>query len=214
MILGQLMTNEVLDPAILQAMQEVPRDKFLPEKLRAAAYVDGELEVVPGRYLMDPLTFARLLHLANISSESRVLLIGCLSGYPAAVIAKLAGEVVATETDAALITQARELLKQLGITNVTLQQVSSLPDGGTTPPYDIIFIHGSVVLLPEKLAMQMKPGGQLATVRHASDRPGGRGGLGKGLLVMRLADRLQYREYFDAGATVLPGFERLDTFRF
>lgn len=214
MILGQLMTNEVLDADVLAAIESVPREPFLPEKLRGAAYVDGDMEITPGRYLMAPLTFARLVQLAQIKPGDRVLVVGCLAGYPAAVIAKLARQVVATETDATLLAQAAAHLERLGITNVTLQQVNSLAEGGATPPYQVILVHGAAVTLPERLASQMAHNGRLVTVRNAAQRPGMKGGLGKGLLVQRVDDQLQYREYFDAAGIVLPGFERPAGFKF
>ncbi|MDE3059773.1 MAG: hypothetical protein KGJ06_02035, partial [Pseudomonadota bacterium] len=83
MILGQLRTGDVRDERVLAAMQTVPRERFLPENLQGAAYVDEDLETHPGRYLMAPLTFARLLALAEISESSRVLVVGALNGYPA-----------------------------------------------------------------------------------------------------------------------------------
>src|SRR5690348_12087479 len=91
MIFGQLYTNDILDKRILDAMAAVPREEFLPEKLRGAAYVDDDLEVSPGRFLMAPLTFAKLLDLAEITPACRVLIVGCLNGYYAAVISKLGG---------------------------------------------------------------------------------------------------------------------------
>src|SRR5689334_6960918 len=115
MILGQLMTNEVLDPAILDAMREVPREPFLPEKLRGAAYVDEDMEIAPGRYMMAPLTFARLLDMAKVTRRCRALVVGTLTGYPAAVIARLAGKVTATENEAGFISAAQAQIQRLGI---------------------------------------------------------------------------------------------------
>ena len=214
MILGQLMTNEVLDANILAAMEAVPREPFLPEKLRGAAYVDGDLEIVPGRYLMAPLTFARLLQLAEPKPDDRALVVGTLSGYPAAVLSRLVRQVTAIETDAALLAQAAVHFERLGIANVTLQQVNALTEGGATPPYQVILIHGAAVTLPERLASQMAHNGRLVTERNAAQRPGMKGGLGKGLLVQRLGEQLQYREHFDASGAILPGFERAAGFKF
>jgi protein-L-isoaspartate(D-aspartate) O-methyltransferase len=213
MIQCQLLPNEVLDKDILDALDSVPREPFLPEKLRGAAYIDGDIEMSPGRYLMAPLTFARLLQMAKITYAARVLVVGALNGYAPAVVSRLAVHVTAIDTDAAMLAQAAVHLERLGIRNVTLQQVSSLIEGGATPPYNVIIIHGAVVTLPERLAMQMALGGRLATIRNAAQRPGLKGGLGKGLLVQRLGDQLQYREHFDAAAAVLPGFERPASFR-
>lgn len=215
MILGQIYTNDIIDERILTAMADIPREPFLPERLRGAAYVDEDLEISPGRYAMEPLTLAKLLDLAAILPSSRVLVIGCLQGYSAAIISRLAGEVIAVDIDSSAVDTAREHMKRLNIANVELQTVASLPDGyAAAAPYDIIVINGAVSFLPEALGAQLAMGGRLVTVRNVATRPGMKGGLGKGLLVERLDQRLQYREHFDASTVILPGFEADNGFRF
>src|SRR5690606_26816472 len=101
MALGQLLVNEVLDQRLLRAMLSVPRELFVPDRLKHAVYVDEDLDLGGGRYLISPLTLARLLAMADIRPHSRALCVGALSGYCAAVLSKLAAHVVATENDAA-----------------------------------------------------------------------------------------------------------------
>lgn len=215
MALGQLYTNEIRDTRILQAMVDVPRAPFLPENLRGAAYVDEDLDVGGGRYELAPLTLARLLALAELTSGCRVLCIGVLSGYGAAVVSRLASHVVAIETDAALVEQARAHMTRLAITNVNIQPVSSLAVGyAMGAPYNAIIVQGAIAFLPEVVGAQLALGGRLAAIRNIAQRPGMKGGLGKGLLVKRLDHKLQYREHFDAAGVVLPGFEREATFIF
>lgn len=208
MILGQIYTNEVTDTAILTALAEVPREPFLPAHLQGAAYVDQELEVAPNRYLMEPLSFAKLVALADLQPSSRVLVIGALGGYAPAVIAKLAGHVVATETDASMIPGAREIIRHLSLNNVDVQQVASLSDGyAASAPYDVIFIAGAVIYIPESLGNQLASGGRIVTVRSVGKTGPGIDGLGKGIRITRIDHKLQVREYFDTGAHILPGFE-------
>lgn len=215
MTFGQLITNEVLDPRIIDAMEYIPREMFVPDNLQESAYVDEDLDVGNGRFLMAPVTFARLLHLANITPTSRVLNIGALSGYTAAVISRLAGHVVATETDPYLIEHMVANLDYLGASNVDVQRVGMLADGyATSAPYNVIIIAGAVSVIPEVLGMQFALDGRLAAVRQVSHRPGYRGGLGKGMLVKRVNNQLHYREHFDAPASATPGFERSPGFRF
>ncbi|MDX1974975.1 MAG: protein-L-isoaspartate O-methyltransferase [Rickettsiales bacterium] len=206
MALGQLYTNEI-DPVILQAMVDVPREKFVPEHLKHCAYVDEDLEVAKGRYLLEPLIFAKLIHLAEIKRSDRVLLIGCLSGYGVAVLSKLAGHVVGIENEPALIQQAQSNL--IGISDIDLQVVSSMADGyGKSSPYDVIIIAGSVDFIPELLGQQLSAHGRIVTIKNIRQRPGAAGGLGKGLLVKRVNHQLHYRELFDAASNLVPGFEQ------
>lgn len=215
MILGQLYTNDIHNKDIFHAMVGIPREAFVPEKLHGAAYVDEDLDVGGGRYLLAPLTFAKLLDLAEITPSCRVLNIGCHTGYSAAVIAKLAAMVVATEIDHAALEQARLHLNHMRVTNVTLQPVKTLADGySPAAPYDVIVINGAINFISETLAAQLAPGGRLVCVRNVASRPGLKAGLGKGLLIKRIDQKLQYREYFDAGCALLPGFEQSDSFTF
>ncbi len=215
MILGQLITNEVLDTRILQALNEVPRETFLPPNLQGAAYVDDDMHIGNGRFLISPLTFARLLQLAEITPHCRVLNIGCLTGYTTAILAKLAGHVVATDIDPTLISQSQTNLDGLGISDVNFQYVHSLTEGyALSAPYDAIVISGAVDYIPDALATQLSLNGRLVAVRRVSKRPGISGGLGKGIVIRRIATQLHYREMYDDATPLLPGFEHAQGFVF
>jgi len=215
MVLSQLLTNDIIDSRILQAMKDIPREPFVPESLRGVAYVDEDLEIAPGRYLLAPLTFAMLLDLTKITPSSRVLVVGCLTGYPAAIVSRLAGQVVAIDTDEATILQARDHVKRLGISHAHPHKVASLAEGyAQSAPYDAIVVCGAIEFIPEVLGAQLAEGGRLVTIRNVATRPDSQGGLGKGLLVEKFGRRLQYREHFDASSAVLPGFERRTAFVF
>jgi len=215
MALGQLYTNEITDPRILQAMVDVPRELFVPEALRGVAYVDEELPLGGGRFLMEPLTVAKLLALSEMQEASRVLVVGALSGYVVALAAKIAHHVVATETDAQMINQTRENLAKLGLSNMDLQQVKSLADGyALSAPYDVIIITGAVEVIPESLGSQLSIHGKLVAVFKVAQRPASTLGLGRGTVVTRAASGLQYREMFDASAALLPEFAKPVGFSF
>jgi len=215
MMLGQLLTNDINDKRILAAMGEIPREPFLPEALRGAAYVDEDLNVGGGRYLMEPLTFAKLLDLAEITPECRALVIGSGSGYAAAVVGKLAGQVTAVDSDESQLQHAYDNMVRLHIANVNVKYVPNMADGfAANAPYNVIVIQGAVTFIPKLLAEQLAVGGRLVTVLNVASRPESRSGLGKGLLITRQDHTLQYREHFDASCPVLPGFEHATGFRF
>lgn len=215
MVLNQLFTNEVTDRNIFQAMVNIPREAFVPEALHGSAYVDEDIDVGNGRYMLAPLTFAKLLDLAELTPSSRVLVIGAHTGYAAAVIAQLSAMVIATDTDATALEHAKLHLNHMQITNVSLQKVASLAEGyEPSGPYDVIFINGAIDYISETLAAQIASAGRLVTIRSVQNRPGTVGGLGKGLLIRRIDQKLQYREYFDAGTPLLPGFKQDESFVF
>jgi protein-L-isoaspartate(D-aspartate) O-methyltransferase len=215
MVLGQIITNDVLDKRILTALNTVKREDFLPAHLHGCAYVDEDLDVGNGRFLLEPLTFARMLQLAELTPACRVLCVGTLSGYSAAVLAWLASHIVATEIDGDYTAQTRANLAKLKLTNVDVQHVKSLADGyAMSAPYDVILINGAIDFVPEDLASQLSMHGRLVAVHRKSLRPGSKMGLGKILLVKRAGNQLQSREYFDSGAALLPNFERASSFQF
>ncbi|MFO0389204.1 MAG: protein-L-isoaspartate O-methyltransferase family protein [Alphaproteobacteria bacterium] len=215
MILGQILTNDVLDKRILTALNTIKREDFLPAHLHGCAYVDEDLDVGNGRFLLEPLTFARMLQLSEITPACRVLCVGALSGYSAAVLAWLASHIVTTEIDAEYVKQIRTNLAKLHLTNVDVQQVKSLADGyALSAPYDVILVNGAIDFVPEDLASQLAINGRLVAVHRKSLRPGSNMGLGKLLLVKRVGNQLQSREYFDCGAALLPNFERNASFKF
>lgn len=215
MIAGQLLTNNIADKRILQAMGAIHREEFLPDELQHCAYVDEDLNVGNGRFLMEPLVFARLLDMAAITPQCRVLSVGVLSGYSALVLSRLAAQVTGIELDADMVQFAKEQAKKYNIANVDFQQVKSLAAGyEKSAPYDVIVINGAIDFVPEELGTQLTIGGRLVAVHQEAKRPDAPMGLGKGLLVKRVSNQLQYREHFDAFTAVLPGFAREEGFNF
>ncbi len=90
MIEAQIRANDVTDPRIHAALDAVPRERFVPSAQRALAYADVPVEVAPGRFLLDPRSFAKALQLVRITADDKVLDVGCATGYSAAVLARLA----------------------------------------------------------------------------------------------------------------------------
>ena len=132
MVLSQLEPTRVHDPRILDAMGAVPREAFVPKSLAGVAYVDEDLEVARGRYLMEPVVLARLIEALGIQEGDLVLDVGCCTGYSAAILARLAGTVVAVESDAELAAKAGDNLSKVGTDNVAIIE-GPLPAGCWNP---------------------------------------------------------------------------------
>jgi protein-L-isoaspartate(D-aspartate) O-methyltransferase len=207
MVESQVRTNDVPDPRIQEAMLAIPRERFVPAANRAVAYAETAAEVVPGRFLMEPRTLAKLLYLAEIDGGSRVLVVGCATGYSAAVIAKMAAKVTALETDVDLVRVASDMLQAVGASNAQVVQ-GSLSDGNkTNGPYDVILIDGAVETVPEALTAQLADGGRLVTVIQD-------GAHSRAHLYIRRGSHIGDRVDFDAPAPALPGFKKAVGFVF
>jgi protein-L-isoaspartate(D-aspartate) O-methyltransferase len=205
MVEGQVRANDVTDKRIQDAMASLLRERFVPARLRSVAYMDNCLEIVRGRWLLDPRCLAKLAHLAGVESTDHVLEIGCASGYSTAVLAHLAKTVVALEEDAELVRLAGEALKTSA--NVEIVQ-GRLADGfSRRAPYDVIFVNGALESRPDVLLRQLKNGGRLVAVIRE-------GGRGQAHLFVNSGGVFSDRIAFDAQVPVLPGFEKVPGFVF
>ncbi len=207
MVETQLSTNDVADPAIQSAMGTVPREQFIPANKRAMAYCDLPIEVAPGRYLLDPRSFAKLLTLAEVKPTDRVLDVGCTTGYSAAVLARLAKSVVALEQDADLVRLASDLLPAMGVKNATVVQGSLIDGAKAQSPYDAVIVNGGIEEAPEALLSQLAEGGRLVAVIQ-------QGAQGRAHLFVREKGQVGTRTGFDASVPVLAGFRKAVGFVF
>ncbi len=203
MVENQVRCNAVTDPGVVAAMSQVPREQFVPATSVSIAYMDQDLDLGHGRYLMQPRTFAKLCQAAAISGNDVVLDVGCATGYSSAVLARIAERVVALEQDAALAQTASANLS--GIVSVVTGPLSDgVADQG---PYDVIFLNGAIPAKPEKLCNQLAEGGRLVAIL-------GDGTVGRAYVYVRSSDSVTYRVIFDALAQPLPGFDVAQTFVF
>lgn len=173
MVDNQLRTSSITDRRILAAMEAVPREIFVPEARRSLAYIDGA-HVLPGpsgRALPPPAPFARLVQLAALEAEDVVLDVGAGTGYSTAVLARLAGKVIAVESDPALAKMARENLEALGVANASVVEAALDAGAPKQGPYDAIILDGAVAEVPEKLLKQLKQGGRLVALVHKAGTP-------------------------------------------
>lgn len=210
MVDGQVRTNDVTDRRILDAMLTVPREIFVPASRQALAYLDLDLDVSESaakRYLIKPALTARLLQAAEIDEADNVLIVGCATGYLAALTAKLARQVTATEADSALAAKAKDTCAALGLTNVICKAAACAEGDPSTAPYDVIVLNGATEVTPDRLFDQLREGGRLVGV-SAESRPS------RAVIVTRSHGEFGYRPLFDAAAPVLPGLERAAAFVF
>ena len=208
MVENQIRTADVTDLRILSALLEVPREAYVPPARRALAYLDENVPVnASGRALLKPMVFAKLLQAAEIGEADRVLDVGCATGYSAAVLSRLAANVVGLEEDAALARMAADTLAQSGARNVSF--VTGPLTAGSAPggPYNVIMLEGATEVRPDSLIAQLKEGGRLVAVVGA-------GPVGKAMLYRMTAGHATAQPLFNAAAPLLPGFVKPAEFVF
>ncbi|GGB26847.1 protein-L-isoaspartate O-methyltransferase [Tistrella bauzanensis] len=208
MVLTQLLPNRVTDDRVLDAMGTVPRERFVPVSHRAVAYVDEDVAIGYGRFLMEPMLFARLLQAADIRSHEAVLDIGCGAGYSAAVLARLASAVVAVEEQTELAEQAGELIEQLGVQNAAVITGPLAEGYAAQAPYDVIVVEGALEVEPKALLDQLADGGRLVAVMNDKGR------VGHATLFTNYAGAIARRTLFDAATPVLSAFRKTVGFVF
>lgn len=205
MVNSQVRANDVTDLRIVDAMLEIPRERFVPEQLRSLAYIDDDLLVRPAadgkppRYLIEPMVLAKLLQLGDIQEDDLVLDVAGTTGYSAAILSRLCGQVISVDDDPAFAATANAALADLGITNVA-SFTGPLASGWTAEaPYDVIFVNSAVEEIPPAFVTQLKDGGRLIAVM-------GRGGAGRAVVYTKVEGALSERVAFNAAIPALPDF--------
>jgi protein-L-isoaspartate(D-aspartate) O-methyltransferase len=211
MVDGQVRPSDVTDIRIIDAMLAVPREAFVPPDQRALAYLDIDLDVSEGaaakRFLIKPVVTAKMLQAAGIKDTDNVLVVGCATGYAAAVVARLAGQVTATEGDSSLAANAKDILAQLGYGNVTVRVAAAADGDAANAPYDVIVLNGATGITPDLLYRQLRDGGRLVGVFAMMQPP-------RAMVVTHSHGDFGTRALFDAVVPILPGLGRLPAFVF
>lgn len=208
MVENQLRPNRIDELRLLAAMQDVPRERFVPKTWRGVAYADEDLILPEGRYLIEPLAFARLVQTARIGPEDVVLVLGCTTGYAGAVLSRLAATVILVQPDETAAKRIESLMDELGVDNVVVT-LGEDPLAGhpSEAPFDIILLAGALAEVPPALSEQLAEGGRLvAVIDH--------GNVGKGTLFTRLHGVVGRRILFDAQIPHLPGVKANTEFTF
>lgn len=161
-MLERLKEQGIKDPVVLAAMNAVPRHPFLEESIQQRAYDDTPLPIGQGQTISSPFIVARSCELACRGKMlDRVLEIGGGCGYQAAVLSKLAKEVLSLERIAKLVGRARLTLRELRINNVLMKNVDGSWGYKAAAPFDAIVVAAVMPYIPEELKLQLKPGGRL-----------------------------------------------------
>ena len=208
MIESQLRPNKVTDERIIEAFSRLRRELFVPEHLRGVAYVDEDLPLGRGRYLMEPMVAARLLQALTPDRKETALVVGAGMSYEAALLALLTRSVIALENDEELARLGRAALVDHRIASVVYVEAPLAQGHRQRAPYDLIMFAGAIAEIPSEIAAQLAEAGRMAAVL----RPGS--GVGRATLTTRTGGVLAQRVIFDAATPLLPGLAPKPAFVF
>jgi protein-L-isoaspartate(D-aspartate) O-methyltransferase len=208
MVESQIRPNRVTDDAVIAAFEAVPREQFVPTDRRGFAYIDEDLRIARGRYLMEPMVFARLVQAAELGPDDLVLDIGCGTGYSSAVLAKLCGTVVAVERDPALAEIAGKHFTELGIDNAVVVEGGFAEGHPKQAPYNAIFFQAAVAEAPPAVLDQLADGGRVLLVQRPAS------GIGQARRYTKFGDVVSAIPLFDAATSYLPGMAPAERFEF
>lgn len=197
----QIRTSDVTNHALIDALLQVPREEFVPDSVPELAYIDEDIALGGGRYMMEPAPFAKLAQAVGVGPDDVVLDIGCATGYSSAVLSRFASVVIALEENKELADTALKTLDALDYDNVAVVHGELTQGYPSEGPYDVIFVNGAVEQLPETLFAQLKDGGKLIVVE-------GVGNTGVARLYLRRGEDISGRNLFNCAVKALPGFEK------
>src|SRR5579872_5185568 len=209
MVDSQVRPSDVTDIRIIDAMLAIPREAFAPAGQRPLAYLDLDMSEggTSKRFIIKPALTAKMLQAARVGETDDVLVVGCASGYLAALAGKLARHVTAIEPDASLAAKAQSSCAALGLGNIVVKTSAVAEGDSATAPFDVIILNGATEMIPERLYQQLKNGGRLVGA-FALTKPQ------RVTVVTRSHGDFGQRALFDAEIPVLPGFERPAAFAF
>lgn len=205
MVDTQVRPSDVTKFPIIDAMLTVPRESFVPDQAREAAYAEEHVALGEGRVVLDARTLAKMLDALEIGPADLVLDIGAGLGYSSAVIARMAQAVVMVEENEALVADAQGALSDSGADNVIVQSGALVAGAAEHGPYDVIILQGGVERLSDDIAAQLKDGGRIACIFIE-------GSLGEVRTGLKIDGAISWRYAFNTAAPVLPGFEAIREF--
>lgn len=208
MVQSQIHPSGVVTEAVLDAYKSVPRELFVPAAKAGVCYKDEDLSVGRGRYLMEPMTHARMVEMADIKPDQTVLDVGGGSGYSAAILARLAKNVVALESDSESLRMAEQAWAKIGINNL-IGIYGPLAEGCLKhAPYDVIIVNGAVSAIPAQLMQQLSPNGVLLCVLQEPNMAGAV------VVAKKINENVEITPLFSAATPYLKEFAPTEDFKF
>lgn len=209
MVNSQIRPNKVIDEQIIEAFSTVPRELFVNRQMQEMAYIDEDIHLSGGRFIIEAMVMARMIQALKLTPFDNVMCIGAGNGYGAAILSSLAASVIAVETRIQMVEKAQQLVASLDIGNVAVVK-SRLQDGyPSEAPYQGIIIEGGVEYVPQALFDQLSDGGHLVTVLRPSDL-----NVGEAMLWLKLNDHVTPKALFTAQVPVFDEFKLKSKFSF
>ena len=205
MVDSQVRPNEVTSYPVIEAMLTVPREQFVPDSRQDVAYAENNIDLAPGRVLLEPRTLGKMMDALNLQGTDLVLDIGAGYGYAAALMARIVEAVVAVEDSPEMAAEAETRLAGQDVFNVAVIKGPLTGGCASQGPYDAVLVEGAIEEFPDALTDQIAEGGRVVALFHE-------GHLGVVRIGLKLDGRINWRFAFNAGAPVLPGFARQQGF--
>lgn len=199
--------SDVTKFPIIDALLSVPREDYVPDAKRDAAYVGENIDIGRGRVLLEARTFAKMLEIADVQPGDVVLDLGCGLGYSTAVLAQLTDFVVAVEDDTGRAEEAQQILSDHGVDNAAVFDGVLTEGAAKNGPYDVIMLQGAVEQIPDNLLNQIKNFGCIVAIFAE-------GALGVVRVGRKIDGTVNWRMAFNASAPVLAGFAKEAEFTF
>ena len=210
MVASQLRPNKVSDTRVLDAFAAIPREEFIPKHLQSLAYIDEDLYLNDGRFMLEPMVLARLLQALEFDGSESILDIATACGYSTALLAHLGQSVVGIEANKALADAAHDHLIKLGIDNGVVLNGAHQAGYPNEAPYDAIVIEGAVAEVPETILTQLSEHGRLVAVMRADATTSGKATI----MTRKGKHEFQAKVLFDAQTPILDGFTAPKRFEF
>lgn len=210
MVQSQLAPNGVFDPRVIQAFMAIPRELFVPPALRPVCYTDKELDLGQGRYLLEPMLLAKMIEALHVQPGMRALCMGGATGYGAAIMSQLVGQVTDWENDHGFDDLNRSAIDQMGLSNISRLVSNFNSEIKNQDGFDVILVEGAMADEPNRLAHYLQCGGRIVAIIVPE------GSLVGSIMVIDKSKGgfLSSRPLCDAYAPYLPGCAALRRFSF
>ena len=209
MVDSQIRPNKVIDDQVIEAFSTVPRELFVNRQMQELAYIDEDIHLSGGRFIIEAMVMARMVQALKLSPSDNVMCIGAGNGYGAAILSSLAASVIAVETRIQMVEKAQQIVAGLDIGNVAVVK-SRLQDGyPSEAPYQGIIIEGGVEYVPQTMFEQLSDGGHLVCVLRSQGLD-----VGEATLWLKQSEHVTSKALFTAQVPVLDEFKLKPKFAF